>query len=105
MREAPDPLVHVSMTVVNSGDRSSDVLVQLYCRDIVASVVTPDKKLIAFRKEFFQIGEKRLIEFELGFDAFALLDSDNNWQVEHGQFDMYAGLSSDEVHVKAKVLL
>ena len=55
--------IEVSVTVKNDSDRAGKEVVQLYMRDLVASVVRPVQQLIAFQKLEFAPGEEKTVTF------------------------------------------
>jgi beta-glucosidase len=93
----------VSVSVKNIGDVDGDEVVQLYVNDIVSSVVTPLKLLQGFERISLKAGETKSVEFNLGFDAFKLLNKDYEWVVEDGDFEIMVGASSDDIRLKETV--
>lgn len=93
-RIAPDGQVRVEVEVANIGDRAGDEVVQIYVRDEVSSVPRPLLELKAFRRISLTPGERRVVAFDLGSDAFAFWDRTMTWRVEPGAFTIYAGNSS-----------
>ena len=67
--------VHVSVTVKNTGDRPGKEVVQLYVRDVAASVARPPKELKRFAKIELQPGESQVVGFELDDRALVVLRS------------------------------
>src|SRR6185437_10100175 len=55
----------VSADVINSGGREADEVVQLYIRDLVASVCQPVRELKGFRRIHLKPGQKQTVEFTL----------------------------------------
>jgi len=102
---APQPEVNVFVRVGNTGENDGPVLVQIYCRDIVSSVLTPERKLCAFEKKWLEVHEECRLEFQLGFDAFALLNSDHSWEVEPGEFEISAAFSADDMAIARSIYL
>ncbi|WP_225870592.1 glycoside hydrolase family 3 C-terminal domain-containing protein [Sphingobium sp. EP60837] len=86
--------VRVEVDVTNSGGRDGDEVVQIYVRDMVASVPRPVLELKAFRRVTLRKGERRTVSFDLTPDAFAFWDKGMNWRVEPGEFTIFAGNSS-----------
>lgn len=61
----PDGSLKVSVEVKNTGTRAGDEVVQLYIRDVAASVTRPVKELKGFSRVAPAPGEKKTIEFVL----------------------------------------
>jgi beta-glucosidase len=93
---APDGSLTVSATVTNMGDVVGAEVVQLYIRDLVASVVRPVKELEGFTKIFLEPGERQTVRFTLGPRELGFYNQDMEWVVEPGAFSVWIGWSSDE---------
>ncbi len=93
---APGGTMTVSATVRNTGDVAGAEVVQLYVRDLVASVVRPVKELEGFTKVFLEPGEAQTVQFTLGPGELGFYDRDMQWVVEPGDFKVWIGWSSDE---------
>jgi len=92
--------VKVALDVTNTGGRGGDEVVQLYVRDVEASVKTPLKKLLGFRRIHLEKGEKGRVEFELPVESLAYWDEDaNKFVVEPGGFEVMAGASSSDIRL------
>lgn len=89
--------VTVEVDVANVGDRDGDEVVQIYIRDMVASVPRPVLELKAFRRVTLRKGERRTISFDLEPDSFAFWDRNLKWTIEPGAFTVFAGNSSVEL--------
>ncbi|WP_299181779.1 beta-glucosidase BglX [uncultured Aquimarina sp.] len=90
------PKIKVSVDVTNSGDYEGKEVVQLYIKDLFASVTRPIKELKGFEMTSLKPSETKTIVFELNADALGFYDNDNNWVVEKGAFEVYIGGSSDK---------
>lgn len=86
--------LRVRVTLRNAGDRAGSETAQLYVRDLVSSVITPVKRLIAFQKVRLEAGESRELVFQLQRDDFSLLRADETRVVEPGAFRLFVGASS-----------
>ena len=85
--------INVSVTVKNTGSRAGKEVVQLYLRDLVASVTPPGKRLKRFAKIDLEPGQSRTLTFRLGMDDLSFIGADNKPVVEAGDFEvMVAGL-------------
>jgi beta-glucosidase len=91
----PDGSVHVSVTVENFGDRAGDEVVQLYIRDVAASVVRPVKELRGFERVPLRPAEKRTVRFTLTPEALGFYNRQMNFVVEPGEFRVIVGTSSE----------
>jgi beta-glucosidase len=84
----------MSVEVENTGKRLGDEVVQLYIRDIAASVPRPVRELKAFERITLRPGEKRRIQFRLTADHLAFYNREMQRVVEPGQFKVFVGPSS-----------
>src|SRR5688500_10728585 len=91
----------VSVEVENAGTRAGDEVVQLYVRDVVASMTRPVKELKGFQRVMLQPGEKRRVEFTLMHDHLAFWNRDMRFVVEPGEFRVLVGSNSRDV-IEAK---
>jgi len=88
----------VSVEIENAGSRTGDEVVQLYVRDEYASVVRPVQELKGFRRVTLMPGERKIVTFDLGRDAFAFFDvTRRDWTVEPGRFEIMVGSSSRDI--------
>ncbi len=98
--------LHVSVSMTNLGIRAGSETVQVYLRDLVSSVLTPVKRLVAFQKIALQPGETRRIAFELTRKDFSIVLPDEQTVVEPGDFLVFVGGSSkDEDLISTKISL
>jgi beta-glucosidase len=98
----PDGIVHIAVSVRNTGQRKGAEVVQLYLRDVVSSVTTPVKRLRGFRKVILEPGEKTDVEFALGPDDLSLLNRHLARVVEPGAFEVMIGASSRDIRLSGK---
>lgn len=83
--------VTVSVAVANTGAREGKEVVQLYVRDLYASVEPSMERLRDFRKIDLQPGERRTVTFRLPIQRLAFVGRDDRWIVEPGDFDVMIG--------------
>ena len=93
-------VLSVSVDVKNIGEISGDEIVQLYISDKYSSITRPVKELKAYQRVSLKPGESKEIVFELNKSAFAFYDSDMNYIVEAGDFDILVGNSSRDEDLK-----
>ena len=93
-RISPDGRLTVSVEVANTGKRTGDEVVQLYIRDMAASVTRPVRELKGFQRVTLRPGEKRRIEFTLGPEHLGFYNREMRFVVESGEFKVMVGNSS-----------
>jgi len=86
----------VSTEVENVGARIGDEVVQLYVRDVAASVTRPLKELKGFERITLKPGERRRVEFTLSTEQLGFYDRNMRFVVEPGEFRVYVGTNSAE---------
>ncbi|HBL18916.1 MAG: hypothetical protein A2X36_11515 [Elusimicrobia bacterium GWA2_69_24] len=91
---APDGLLRVSVSIENTGPRTGDETVQLYIRDLAASVTRPVRELRGFQRVTLAPGEKRRLKFTLGPQELGFHGRDGRFRVEAGDFKLWAATSS-----------
>jgi beta-glucosidase len=103
IEEKRDNNVRVTLNVKNTGKTAGAETVQLYVRDLEASVNRPDKELKAFLKIELLPGQTKQVEFFLRRDAFAFFSPiQNRWIVEPGEFELLIGSSSRDIRLTGK---
>ena len=93
-------ILSVSVNVKNVGEIAGDEIVQLYISDKYSSITRPVKELKAYQRVSLKAGESKEIVFELNKSAFAYYDSEMNYVVEAGDFDILVGNSSRDEDLK-----
>ena len=78
----------VSVQVQNTGKRDGVEVVQLYLRDLVASVTRPVKELKGFQRISLKAGETKTIEFTLTKEQFSFVGIDHKMTVEPGELQV-----------------
>ena len=93
-------ILSVSVNAKNVGEIAGDEIVQLYISDKYSSITRPVKELKAYQRVSLKPGESKEIVFELNKLAFAYYDSEMNYVVEAGDFDILVGNSSRDEDLK-----
>jgi len=94
--EVADGGVRLSAGVTNSGNRDGEEVVQLYVRDVVASVTRPVKELKGFERVALAVGETKRVAFRLTADDLAYTRSDMTWGSDPGEYTVWIGPNSQE---------
>ncbi len=100
-----DGSIRVSVDVENTGKRDGDEVVQMYTRDIAASVARPVKELKGFKRITLKPGEKQRVEFSLGPEHLGFYNREMKFVVEPGEFKVMVGSSSEDVIEKSFVVV
>ena len=90
------------VSVQNTGKLCGAETVQVYFRDLVSSVITPVKRLIAFRKVQLKAGEKKEIQFKFTLADFSFVNALEQRVTEPGEFEIMVGGSSDDGDLTVK---
>lgn len=94
--------VNVSVRVTNSGAVCGDEVVQLYVRDVYASLPRPVKELKGYQRLTLQPGETRKVTFHLNVDSLAFYDVDLKLILEPGAVAVMVGSSSEDIRVSGE---
>ena len=87
----------------NVGERTGEEVVQLYVRDVLASVARPVMELRGFQKIRLEPGASTTVEFTLPIESLAMLDSELHRVVEPGTFRIMVGRSSRDIRLRGHV--
>ncbi|MDJ0708894.1 MAG: glycoside hydrolase family 3 N-terminal domain-containing protein [Woeseiaceae bacterium] len=87
--------VMISAELSNRGDVEADEVVQLYTRDLVASITRPVKELKGYRRVRLVPGETQTVSFDIHTDDLSFYGRDGKRRVEAGLFHVWIGGSSD----------
>jgi beta-glucosidase len=85
----------LSARLSNTGQVAADEVVQLYLRDVAASVTRPVRELKGFRRVHLEPGQSIVVEFTLHTDELAFCGRDMRMVTEPGQFQAWIGGSSE----------
>jgi beta-glucosidase len=86
----------VSAEIRNTGKRFGAEVVQLYVRDVAASMTRPVKELKGFRKVALEPGAATRVTFTLTAADLMFCDAQLDWIAEPGAFTVWIGPSSAE---------
>jgi beta-glucosidase len=95
--------VSIGVDVANVGEREGDEVVQLYVRDVEASVTRPVKELRGFARVRLAAGERRRVTFRLAAEQLAFTGLDGRLIIEPGRITVMVGTSSVDVPCQAQI--
>jgi beta-glucosidase-like glycosyl hydrolase len=82
-----------SVRIRNTGDRSGTDLVQLYARDLHASVTRPVAQLLGYQRVTLGPGEEAVVDFDVPTARLAFTGLRNERIVEPGRVELWVGPS------------
>lgn len=99
-----DEVFTVTVDITNESDIDGKEVVQLYIRDLVASITRPVKELKDFKKVMIPAGETRKVTFEVTTDDLKFykydpekMDQSMVYEWEPGEFEIMIGTNLSEV--------
>jgi beta-glucosidase len=97
-----DDRIEVSVTIKNTGIYDGEEIVQLYLRDLVASVSRPVKELKDFQKISLKAGESKTVKFIIDKEKLSFFNNNLQWVAESGEFELMIGASSRDIRLREK---
>lgn len=95
--------VIAKVKVQNTGSKAGSEVVQLYVRDILASVSRPIIELKGFQKVELQPGESKTVTIEVPVKQLQFLNENMDWTVEKGTYRIMIGNSSKNLPLKQNI--
>jgi len=96
--QAPPPgskeEIRITVDVTNTGEREGDEVAQLYMREDVGSVETPERSLEGFARIHLRPQETKKVSFNVPQKQLAVWNAENRWAVEAGNYTVWVGGSS-----------
>ena len=89
--------VTLSVEVTNTGSRKGKTAVELYFKDLIASVAPDSKKLIRFQKIELESKETKTVQFTISKDDLGFVNTKNEWIVEPGTFRFLVGTDPSDL--------
>ena len=102
---APSETATVRCTITNTGSVAGDEVVQLYIRDVLATVARPVIELKGFQRVRLEPNQSREVAFRLGPEHLRLLDREMKWIVEPGSFRLMIGASSKDIRLRGELVV
>jgi len=104
--DGTEPVVDVTCTITNTGNRAGAEVVQVYVGDVASSVQRPVRELKAFSKVAIEPGASTTVSVRLTARDFAFFHPVlRRWVVEGGTFDIIVGASSRDLRLVGSVEL
>jgi len=90
----------ISISIKNTGKVEGSEVVQLYLRDVIASVTTPVKSLKGFQRITLKPGESGTVKFKIDNKELMLWNRQMKQVVEPGEFKVMIGSSSEDIRAQ-----
>ncbi|WP_294452439.1 beta-glucosidase BglX [uncultured Bacteroides sp.] len=100
-----DKPLEASITIKNTGKYTGKETVQLYIRDLTASITRPIKELRGFEQVSLNPGEEKKIVFKLSNEELGFELKNKGWILEPGKFDIMIGVNSRDLTSKRVELI
>lgn len=95
----------VRCKVKNTGGVEGAEVVQLYMKDLFASLAQPVIQLKAFEKVNLKPGETKEVVFDITPEMLKMLDASMKWVVEPGEFRFMIGSSSKDLRLRGNLMV
>lgn len=89
--------LEVSVEVKNTGDKYGKVVIQLYTKDVVASLSPDIKNLKRFTKAGLEAGASKTFDFKISKKDLSFVNANNKWTTEKGDFQLIIGDSPTNI--------
>jgi beta-glucosidase len=86
--------IQITVDVTNTGAKEGDEVAQLYMREDVGTVETPDRALQGFLRIHLQSQGKQTVTFRVPQKQLAVWNAEQRWAVEPGNYTIWVGGSS-----------
>ena len=93
----PEEEFHVSVNVTNNGAVPGTEIVQLYLKDVYASMTRPERELGGFARVDLAPGETKTVTFACEPSQLAFLTREMEWKIEKGMIQVMIGKDSDAI--------
>ncbi len=92
---ATDATIEASVALTNTGKVAGDEVVQVYTRDMVATLTRPVRELKRFKRVHLQPGETKTVDFKIAVSELGFFDNNGQYRVEPGTFKLWIGADSE----------
>lgn len=95
--------INISVDVQNTGVKPGKEVVQLYLRDLFASITPEVKSLKRFEKVELQPGENKTISFTIDINDLQFVNESNEWIAESGEFEVIVEKLSKKIALEKEL--
>jgi beta-glucosidase len=87
--------IQIAVDVTNTGQKDGDEVAQLYMREDVGSVETPDRLLQGFSRIHLKPQETKTVTFRVPQKQLSVWNAESRWAVDAGKYTVWVGGSSE----------
>lgn len=95
--------VKISCSITNTGACRGTEIVQLYYKDVFATMVRPCMELAGFARVDLDAGETKEVVFEFYASQTAFLNKEMEWLIEKGEIKLMIGAASNDIRLEGTV--
>ncbi|WP_213280055.1 beta-glucosidase [Chryseobacterium indologenes] len=95
--------IMATVNVKNTGSKAGSEVIQLYVKDLLATVSRPVIELKGFQKVELQPGESKSVTIEVPIQQLQFLNEKMEWAVEKGTYRIMVGNSSKNLPLKQNI--
>ncbi len=99
----PNEKINIEFDLTNIGNYDGDEVIQLYIKDLFASVARPILELKGFKRVNIKSGETKKIKFQITPEHLEMLDENLNRIIEAGKFRIMIGSSSKDIRLRTEI--
>lgn len=104
--EVEKEIIRVSVKVKNTGEREGIETIQIYIRDITASIVRPVKELKGFKKISLEPGVTEKVVIEIAIKDLGFYNDNYEYCLEEGVFEISAGSNVEKcLSIEQRIIL
>jgi len=92
--------ISISIKVTNDGKLNGKEVVQLYYKDLVASITPSVKKLVAFEKVDLSFGQSKVVNLKVAKSDFSFINKDLKRVTEEGTIELMLSDFKHAIYVK-----
>jgi beta-glucosidase len=92
--------IKLTVEIKNTGMKAGKHTVEVYSRDLYASVTPSVKRLRKFKQINLEPGQTQTLEFEISKEDLAFVGTDMKWVTEAGDFELMIGNLKTTLHYK-----
>ncbi len=91
--------LEISFSIKNTGKIAGSEVIQLYIKDVVASIAPPVKKLVGFKRIYLENGEEVKINMKMPINLLGFYNKEMKKVLEPGEVKIMIGSSSEDIRL------